>query len=54
MRISLKGGPGLLLAPGAGIAIAAVLVANRKTLEHTDATLPSRPVEVIVAERVST
>ncbi len=52
MRISLKGGLGLLVAVGLGIAIAALLLAGRKPLEHADAALPSRPVEVIVAERI--
>jgi multidrug efflux pump subunit AcrA (membrane-fusion protein) len=49
MKMNLKGGIGLLLALGIGLAIAALLVKNRAPLEHEARELPSRPVEAIAA-----
>ena len=52
MKINLKGGIGLVVALGIGLAIAALLIKNRTPLEHVAQELPSRPVEAIGVARI--
>lgn len=52
MKMNPKGVIGLVVALGLGIAVAALLVSERRPLEHVAQELPSRPVEAIEAARI--